>query len=228
MDIKKCIFKNIFCIHKVPGGLKMEDYSANLDISEDEKKATAKKTSMEQPRTEVNASDSIPPKASQKSTESSETLGQATGAKFCVNCGSSIDRNASICPKCGVAQSKNPKEKSTKFCTNCGSEIDSKAEICPRCGVRQPGIMGFSGEKNPAIAALLSFLVVGLGQVYAGKPKRGIVLFAACVIFAMTSFLVLPVFAALACWIGSIYDAYKIAQGEPGPFSFIDNYTNEL
>jgi len=88
--------------------------------------------------------------------------------------------------------------------------------------------MGFAGEKSPAIAALLSFLVVGLGQVYAGKLKRGIVLFAACVIFVMASFLVLPAFAAFACWIGSIYDAYKIAQGEPGPFSFIDNYTNEL
>jgi len=121
-----------------------------------------------------------------------------------------------------------PGEKATKFCTNCGSEIDIKAEICPKCGVRQHGGAGFAGDKNPALAAVLSFLVVGLGEVYAGKPQRGIVLFIACVIFAMTSFLVLPVFAIFACWIGSIYDAYKVAQGEPGPFSFIDDYTHEL
>ncbi len=120
-----------------------------------------------------------------------------------------------------------PEEKNRKYCTNCSAEIDIKAEICPKCGVRQPGGMGFAGGKSPAIAALLSFLVVGLGQIYAGKLKRGIVLFAACVILISASFLVLPMFAAFACWIGSIYDAYKIAQGEPGPLSFIDEYTHE-
>jgi TM2 domain-containing membrane protein YozV len=118
--------------------------------------------------------------------------------------------------------------KSTKFCSNCGSEVDIKAEICPKCGVRQPGSIGISGEKSPVVAAFLSFLIVGLGQVYVGKPKRGIVLFGAGIVFAFTSFLIIPFFGVLACWIGGIYDAYKLAQGEPGLFSFIDRYTNEL
>lgn len=206
----------------------MEDYSANLDASENEKKPADKNTSIEQPLTRANAPDAIASKTNSTSSVSSKQVSKAAETKFCINCGSSIDKNAFMCPKCGVTQSGGPAGKNTKFCTNCGSEIDIKAEICPKCGVRQPGVMGFAGEKSPAIAALLSFLVVGLGQVYAGKLKRGIVLFAACVIFVMASFLVLPAFAAFACWIGSIYDAYKIAQGEPGPFSFIDNYTNEL
>jgi len=154
------------------------------------------------------------PKGKESLTEQTQTSAHVPDASAPLN------RNVS-------AASPEPTAKKGKFCTNCGSEIDSRAEICPKCGVRQPGSMGFAGDKSPAIAALLSFLVVGLGQVYAGKMKRGIVLFAACVVFFMVSFLVLPVFAALACWIVSIYDAYKLAQGEPGPFSFIDNYTNE-
>lgn len=152
---------------------------------------------------------------------------QNKNTKFCINCGSKIDKNASMCPSCGVVQSKISEERNTKFCTNCGSEIDSKAEICPKCGVRQSRSIGISGEKSPAIAALLSFLIVGLGQVYIGKPKRGIVLFIACIIFLMTGFLVIPMFGFLGCWLGSIYDAYMLAQGEPGPLSFIDHYTNE-
>jgi TM2 domain-containing membrane protein YozV/RNA polymerase subunit RPABC4/transcription elongation factor Spt4 len=206
----------------------MEDYSANLEVSEKEKMPADKKASIEQPSAEVIVPDASASKTSPTPTASPKPAAQAAGDKFCINCGSGIDKNAIVCPKCGVTQSGRPAEKKTKFCTNCGSEIDSKAEICPKCGVRQPGGIGIAGEKNPVIAALLSFLVVGLGQVYAGKPKRGIVLFAASVVFVIAGFLVVPVLAALACWIGSIYDAYKIAQGEPGIFSFIDNYTNEL
>lgn len=206
----------------------MEDYSANLDASEKKELPNDKKALPEQTRAKANVPDASAPLTSQISAASPESTAKTASGKFCINCGSEIDRNAFVCPKCGVTQSARPAEKKTKFCTNCGSEIDSKAEICPKCGVRQPGGMGFAGEKNPVIAALLSFLIVGLGQVYAGKPKRGIVLFVASVVFVIAGFLVVPVLAALACWIGSIYDAYKIAEGEQGPFSFIDGYTNEI
>ncbi|MCX6677704.1 MAG: zinc ribbon domain-containing protein [Methanothrix sp.] len=206
----------------------MEDYDANLEIQEEKKKETAQKTSIKQPQAVVDELETSVKNAGPTPTTEPPSAVQDNSTKFCVNCGSKIDKNAAICPKCGVAQSRTPAEKTTKFCTNCGSVIDIKAVVCPKCGVRQSGSMGFVGEKNPAIAALLSFLVVGLGQVYAGKPKRGIVLFAASVVFVIAGFLVVPILAALACWIGSIYDAYKIAEGEPGPFSFIDGYTNEV
>ena len=206
----------------------MEDYAANLETHEGKDKETAKKTSIEQPQAVVDEMDTGAKNASPTPTTEPPSAVQDSSTKFCENCGSKIDKNAAICPKCGVAQSRTHAEKTTKFCTNCGFVIDIKAVVCPKCGVRQSGSMGFAGEKNPAIAALLSFLVVGLGQVYAGKPKRGIVLFVASVVFVIAGSLVFPVLAALACWIGSIYDAYKIAEGEPGPFSFIDGYTNEV
>jgi len=150
---------------------------------------------------------------------------QPQSTKYCVNCGAKIDKNAAMCTSCGALQGKKPVGKNDKFCTNCGSMIDINAEICPKCGVRQAGSMG---EKNPVIAGILSFLIVGLGQVYAGKPKRGIVLFIVSVVLAILSWLIVPGILVFACWLVGIYDAYVLAQGEPGPFSFIDRYTNEL
>ncbi len=114
--------------------------------------------------------------------------------------------------------------KSTKYCANCGTQIDKNAAMCTNCGVRQTGS---AGEKNPVIAGILSFLIVGLGQVYAGKPKRGIILFIVSVVLALLSWLIIPGILVFACWLIAIYDAYVLAQGKPGPFSFIDRYTNE-
>jgi len=49
--------------------------------------------------------------------------------------------------------------------------VDEAAEICPNCGAR----IVTTPMKNPRIAALASILP-GLGQIYNGEPRRGIVL----------------------------------------------------
>ena len=97
----------------------------------------------------------------------------------------------------------------TKFCPNCGAEIDRKAVICPKCGVR---IKPSTNAKNPGLAAVLSFVIVGLGQIYNGEIGKGILLIvlyvisiALCLVFI--GYIFLPVI-----WIYGIYDAYKTAQ----------------
>ncbi|MGL4669798.1 MAG: double zinc ribbon domain-containing protein [Methanobacteriaceae archaeon] len=102
--------------------------------------------------------------------------------KFCTNCGAGIDAKAEICPKCGekvLISPPNPSKiqnsNETKFCTNCGAKIDTKAEICPKCGVRNTLLKVSTEKKNPGLAALLSALVMGLGQIYNGKLGRGLV-----------------------------------------------------
>ncbi|MEM2137713.1 MAG: hypothetical protein QW568_01360 [Candidatus Anstonellaceae archaeon] len=64
--------------------------------------------------------------------------------------------------------------------------------------------------KNPLIAAVLSFVITGLGQVYCGKVKKGVVLFIAAVIGAFLFFI-----PGLLVWLFGIYDAYMTAQGKP-------------
>ncbi|MBP2143658.1 TM2 domain-containing membrane protein YozV [Methanococcus voltae] len=73
-------------------------------------------------------------------------------------------------------------------------------------------------QKNPILAGILSFLIVGAGQIYNGQIKKGILLLIAGLIsgflmFFLIGFILLPI-----VYIYAIYDAYttadKINKGE--------------
>lgn len=88
----------------------------------------------------------------------------------------------------------------TKFCNKCGEKIDIEAEICPKCGVRQSLPKSLKKErKEPWLAALASFFIPGLGQLYTQQS------FGKAALIFCTSWLILP-------WIYGIYDAYRKAQ----------------
>lgn len=98
-----------------------------------------------------------------------------------------------------------------KFCSNCGAEIDPKAEICPKCGVRQAGVR-VAEQKNPGIAAVLSALWVGLGQIYNGEIGKGILLM---VVYAISAFLIVLIIGFVTTpilWVYGVYDAYNSAK----------------
>ncbi len=66
--------------------------------------------------------------------------------------------------------------------------------------------------KNAGLAAVLSFLVCGLGQIYNGQIGKGIALLVAAGISGLLcavaiGFILLPV-----AWIYGIYDAYRTAE----------------
>ncbi len=117
---------------------------------------------------------------------------------------------------CRLAQSGTTSERKTKFCFNCGQEIDARAEICSKCGVRvappptpSPVVVE---RKNEGIAAVLSFVFVGLGQVYNGEIGKGIafLIIGVILVFSMIfliGFILYPIF-----WIYNIYDAYNTAK----------------
>lgn len=104
----------------------------------------------------------------------------------------------------------------SKYCSNCGAQIDERAEICPDCGVRQvsPGYYqrGVSNQKNPGLAALLSALVIGLGQVYNGEVGKGLLFFICAIIAGILWLIYIGVLFSLIIWIYAIYDAYTSAQ----------------
>ncbi len=99
----------------------------------------------------------------------------------------------------------------TKFCENCGAEIDKKAEICPKCGVRTPA--GTAEKKNPSLAAILSLLFTGLGQVYNGQITKGILFIIIGVVLAALIFFLVGIVLYPLFWIYNIYDAYSTAKG---------------
>jgi len=74
-------------------------------------------------------------------------------------------------------------------------------------------------RKSSGIAAVLSFLIPGLGQIYNGRIGKGLLLIIGLpillVIGIFTIFIVIGVvfiILYIALWIWQIYDAYKTAE----------------
>jgi TM2 domain-containing membrane protein YozV len=103
------------------------------------------------------------------------------------------------------------------FCKTCGEQINDMAEICPKCGVRaQPIIEPVKRQarerKSSGTAAILSFFIPGLGQLYVGEFMRGLcfcigVFFSILLMSIGIGFILAPLI-----WFLSIYDAYKTAE----------------
>ncbi len=74
-------------------------------------------------------------------------------------------------------QPRAPLPPGQKYCTTCGNVLAQAAEICPSCGVRQPGgASGYATEKSRTTAAILAFLLGGLGahKSYLGQTAAGV------------------------------------------------------
>ncbi|MFN0156578.1 MAG: hypothetical protein ACKVRP_00735 [Bacteroidota bacterium] len=66
--------------------------------------------------------------------------------------------------------------------------------------------------KNPGVAAVLSFFVTGLGQIYNGQISKGIILIIVygiswCLMIVLIGFITTPIL-----WIWGMYDAYRTAE----------------
>lgn len=60
--------------------------------------------------------------------------------------------------------------------------------------------------KTPILAAALSLAIPGLGQLYLGQEKKGIVILGATIVLSCTYI------GGVACWIAAIVDAYRIGR----------------
>jgi TM2 domain-containing membrane protein YozV len=67
-------------------------------------------------------------------------------------------------------------------------------------------------QKNPGLAAVLSFLISGVGQIYNGEIGKGILIIVVQIVNAVLMMLVIGFITWLGVWIWSIYDAYKTAE----------------
>lgn len=102
--------------------------------------------------------------------------------KYCINCGSQIDDDASVCTSCGVNQDTNlegshgERTADEKYCHDCGARINKQAEICPDCGVAQRTTGRSSPSNEQAVAGILAILLGGIGvhKFYQGRTKLGL------------------------------------------------------
>ena len=77
--------------------------------------------------------------------------------------------------------------------------------------------------KNPIIAVILNLIIAGLGHVYLGRTKRGIILFFFTVVIAAISMGLGWIVGVILC----SYDAYQLANNRPAPFDFLEKYIGE-
>ncbi|MBI4813814.1 MAG: hypothetical protein HY802_05830 [Methanobacterium sp.] len=68
--------------------------------------------------------------------------------------------------------------------------------------------------KNPILAAILSFIIPGLGEIYAGKTMMGIVLVILTIILTAAIYMVTSYawIAYIIVWLYAIYDSYTTAK----------------
>ena len=105
-------------------------------------------------------------------------------------------------------------DKKTKFCSNCGKKIDAKAEICPKCGVRVSGRRERAHKeiKSSGLAAILSFFIPGLGQIYNGQIGKGLLMIVALFVCFILIFVLIGIFLLMILWLYGIFDAYDTAK----------------
>ena len=104
------------------------------------------------------------------------------------------------------------------YCENCGNELPVNASYCSKCGAKTPIK---KKNKNIYLALILSFILTGLGTIYAGNTKKGLMLLALRLICgAVTIFVPFLAVSNVVVWIFGIYDAYTETQkvnGNPNP-----------
>lgn len=139
----------------------------------------------------------------------------------CSNCGTEVSDEAKFCNSCGseIVVEEPVNDNGTKFCSNCGYEMPQAIKFCPECGTStdaDPQVVNtttvVNGDKNGAFAAVLSFLIVGLGQVYLGLTKKGILLFFGAIVSGVLMLILIGWITWLLVWGYAIYDAYKSAE----------------
>ena len=106
-------------------------------------------------------------------------------AKYCSDCGKPLENNTS------------------KFCNDCGAKQDTSIPVENQDSVR---IVRGPEEKNSFLAAVCSFFIPGLGQVYNGETAKGVGIFTGTLIG-----LFLLIIPGLIVWIFGWYDAYTTA-----------------
>ncbi len=83
----------------------------------------------------------------------------------------------------------------------------------------QPTWRSHNPPKSPGVAAVLSFLWCGLGQIYNGDIGKGVMFLIFSLVAAALCFLLIGFFIVPVLWLWSIIDAYNAADSHNRRYS---------
>ncbi len=67
-------------------------------------------------------------------------------------------------------------------------------------------------SRHPGLAAVLSFIVPGLGQIYNGELAKGFAFVAGMIVSGLLCAIFIGFFLLIAVWIWAVIDAYRTAE----------------
>lgn len=99
------------------------------------------------------------------------------------------------------------------YCPKCAAENRDSARFCTRCGGPLDGrVVVIQNAKSPGLAAVLSFLWCGLGQIYNGEIGKGVAMLAAYIVSVVLIFIAIGLVTTPLLWIWGMIDAYNTAE----------------
>lgn len=101
------------------------------------------------------------------------------------------------------------------YCSGCGTPLHERAAICPRCGVptahasqtADTAVALAIRSKSALAAVLLSLLLTGAGQWYAGRIGRGFAFLAAGIVSGLLIFVLIGLLLLPIVWVWAAIDA---------------------
>ena len=124
---------------------------------------------------------------------------------YCGKCGTPNNEAARFCERCGLVLG----EQAVAAAAVGGGSMPTPADVRVRGAVAQS-----SGEKNPAVALILSLFIPGAGQFYNGDNKRGALMLVGALVSLMLAAFTIGIFTGAAIWIWSMVNAYNVASGK--------------
>jgi TM2 domain-containing membrane protein YozV len=98
---------------------------------------------------------------------------------------------------------------STVLPSNAGPQLEPSSA---RSGYAGPPVIVVRSGKSAGLAAVLSFLWCGLGQIYNGQIGKGVALIVAYVVSWFLLFVLIGFLTTPALWIYGMVDAYRTAE----------------
>lgn len=137
----------------------------------------------------------------------------------CPDCGTELNPGANFCPNCGVNVENISNSDVTPTTVDAGSNSDSTlvtVDAGSNLGSSQTNVGTINQTtvttiKNPWVAAILSFVFPGFGQLYLGqKNKAGLFIVIAAVSIVLM-LLIVGFILYILFWLWGIFDAYSSA-----------------
>ena len=109
------------------------------------------------------------------------------------------------------------------FCKKCGTDAGD-SEYCPNCGEPMNGGVRPTGsqenlntavmmnQKSEALALILSLIIPGVGEMYAGKVGKGVIILLLAILSAALIMLLIGFILYPIVWIYSMIDSYNLAK----------------